>query len=189
MPRPLWLTLSIAPLMAGCLNSPTPQTAPDAVESLVAVVEQRLDIANDVAVSKWYSGKPVQDSERERQVILNAESQAQAFNLKRDDVHSFMTAQMEANKVVQYARIAQWHESGQAPQPPATSLTQGIRTRLDTLQPDLMHKYAAFLPYRSKSDCQSWLQSTTRRKAADAVMLSALQRATDGLCKTEQKSD
>jgi len=188
MPKPLWLMLSITPLMAGCLSSHTPQPAPDAVEALVAVIGQRLDIANDVAVSKWYSGKPVQDSERERQVILNAESQAQAFNLNRDDVNAFMTAQMEANKVVQYARIAQWHESAKAPEPPATSLTQGIRTRLDTLQPDLMHKYAAFLPYSGKSDCHSWLQSTTKRQAPDPVMLSALQRATEGLCQSDQKS-
>ena len=180
----LWPTLLTPILISACATAPgpSPAPAPDALRPLMTAIGQRIDIANDVALSKWYSGKPVQDSNRERQVIINAESQAQAYSLTRDEVRQFMTAQMEANKVVQYARIAQWHKRGRVPQQPASTLTGTIRTRLDTLQPVLMEKYAAFVPYRTHSACVSWVQAEIKRQTADPVIVAAMQRATADLC-------
>jgi chorismate mutase len=161
-----------------------PAQAPAQLQQLVIAMKERLEIANDVARSKWHSGKPVQDSERERQVIQNAESRAGEFKLGADDVREFMTAQMEANKMVQYARIEQWRETGHSPEKPESSLTDGIRGRLDTLLPVLMHSYSAFQPYRSDTRCPVSVQSEIQRQANDPVIVSALQRAAGDLCRT-----
>lgn len=178
----LGLIALTVPLMSGCAHAAAPSPAPPALRPLIEAMSERLDIANDVAQSKFYSGKPVQDTERERQVIANAESQAAAYKLDKDDVRPFMTAQIEANKMVQYARIAHWHATNQAPEQPTASLTTGIRTRLDTLQPVLMERYAAFLPYRQDDACPRWVQAEIQRQASDPILVTALQRAAGDLC-------
>lgn len=171
-------------LVSTGLHAAPAQQPPAQLQPLIEAMALRLDIANDVARSKWHSGKPVQDSERERQVIRNAESRAGEFKLTGDDVREFMTAQMEANKMVQYARIEQWHETGHSPEKPEASLTDGIRGRLDTLLPVLMQSYSAFQLYRSDARCPGWVQSQIQRQAGDPVIVTALQRAAGDLCRT-----
>lgn len=183
MLKSLRLALLLTLLLTGCTRSPSDALDPVDVHTLLNTITQRLNIANDVALSKFYSGKPVQDSERERQVIANAESQAATYRLDKDDVRTFMTAQIEANKVVQYGRIAQWHGAGRAPDQPAAGQMAEIRTQLDTLQPLMMKNLAAFLPHRNDSACSRWVQTEIQRQSADPVMIHALKRATDGLCK------
>lgn len=180
MLRVFGITL-LAVLVTGCTHSVSNTPAPDTLRPLIEAMHQRLDIANDVAQSKFYSGKPVQDSEREQLVIANAEAQAATYALDKADVRQFMTAQIEANKMVQYARIAQWHAT-QPPAKPTDSLTTGIRGRLDTLQPLMMHKYAAFQPYRNDGACPRWVQAEIDHQTKDPITAKALQRAAADLC-------
>lgn len=184
MPKLIQITFFALAVFAPGLYAANTQQPPAQLQPLIAAMEQRLEIANDVARSKWHSGKPVQDSERERQVIENAESRASEFKLGADDVRDFMTAQMEANKMVQYARIEQWRDTGHSPEKPDVNLTDGIRGRLDTLLPVLMQSYSAFQPYRSDAKCAGWVQSEIQRQASDPVIETALQRAGGDLCRT-----
>lgn len=188
MLKPLWLMLLTPPLIAGCISASTNRPAPAELRPLIDTIGQRLDIANDVALSKFYSGKPVQDSDRERQVIANAEAQASLYKLDQDDVRQFMTAQIEANKTVQYARIEQWHANGKAPGQPNAGLMTAIRTRLDHLQPLMMERFAAFQPWRNDSDCQGWVSGEIEHTATDATMAKALQQATETLCMAQAKN-
>jgi chorismate mutase len=183
MLKQLQLAALACGLVSTGLQAAPAQQPPVQLQPLIATMEQRLEIANDVARSKWHSGKPVQDSERERQVIQNAESRAGEFKLTGDDVRAFMTAQMEANKMVQYARIEQWRATGLSPEKPESSLTEGIRGRLDTLLPVLMQSYSAFQPYRSDAKCPGWVQSEIQRQASDPVIVTALQRAASDVCR------
>lgn len=183
MLKQLQLAALACGLVSTGVHAAPAQQPPGQLQPLIAAMEQRLEIANDVARSKWHSGKPVQDSERERQVIQSAESRAGEFKLAADDVREFMTAQMEANKMVQYARIEQWREAGHSPEKPESSLTDGIRGRLDTLLPVLMQSYSAFQPYRSDAKCPGWVQSEIQRQASDPVIVTALQRAAGDLCR------
>jgi chorismate mutase len=184
MLKQLQLVALICGLVSTGLHAAPAQQPPAQLQPLIAAMELRLDIANDVARSKWHSCKPVQDSERERQVIQNAELRAGEFKLTDEDVREFMTAQMEANKMVQYARIEQWRETGHFPEKPDLSLTDGIRGRLDMLLPVLMQSYSAFQPYRSDTRCPGWVQSQIQRQTGDPVIVTALQRATGDLCRT-----
>ena len=183
MPKLIQIALFSLAAFAPGLYAASSHQPPTQLQPLIAAMEQRLEIANDVARSKWHSGKPVQDSERERQVIQNAESRAGEFKLPPDDIREFMTAQMEANKMVQYARIEQWRETGHSPEKPESGLTDGIRGRLDTLLPVLMQSYSAFQPYRSDAKCSGWVQSEIQRQASDPVIVTALQRAAGDLCR------
>lgn len=187
MHRPFWIMLAAPLLIAGCTRDAAP-TAPDTLWPLIEAMTERLEIADEVALSKWYSGKPVEDLERERQVIANAESQAARFNLARDDVRQFMTAQIEANKLVQHVRLEQWREDGHAPHAAADSLTQGIRGRLDALQPILMQRYAAFQPRRHDAACASLMNEEIATHIKDPVHATALERATQGLCAAPLKA-
>ncbi|RAU46089.1 MULTISPECIES: chorismate mutase [unclassified Pseudomonas] len=180
MPASPWLMLFAAALTTGCAT-PSAASAPPALRPLIEAMNQRLDIATDVARSKFYSGKPVQDTEREQQVIANAQGQATRYGLEKDDVRRFMTAQIDANKMVQYARLEHWHAT-QPPETPGESLTAGIRTRLDALQPVMMQKYAAFQTFRHDKACRDWVQVEIQRQTTDPIAVTALQRASDSLC-------
>jgi len=184
--KPIAYILTTLVLISGCATATPP--APAALRPLIDALGQRAEVANDVALSKWYSGKAVQDSEREQQVILNAENQATAYGLAKDDVRRFMTAQIEANKQVQYARIAQWHATAQVPAEPAASAFQGIRARLDTLQPVMMQKYAAFLPWQHDAACPDWVQAEIHRHTSDPIIVTAMQTATATLCSAPGKA-
>jgi len=186
--KSLLAMLMALPFISACATRSSEAPALAALRPLVEAVGQRTEIANDVALSKWYSGKPVQDTEREQQVILNAEHQAGAFGLTKEDVRRFMTAQIEANKMVQYARIAQWHEHGQVPAQPDANVFQGIRAQLDTLQPLMMEKYAAFLPHRRDPACGDWVNAEIHRHTADPIIVTALQRATRDVCAPPAKA-
>lgn len=188
MLKPLWLSLLLPLLLTACMSDPSNSRPPAEVHALLDTITQRLDIANDVALSKFYSGKPVQDEERERQVIANAESQAATYGIAKDEVRAFMTAQIEANKVVQYRRIALWRNAQQAPEQPAAGQMAGIRARLDTLQPQMMKNLAAFVPHQNDNACAWWVRAEIQRQAADPVMIDGLLRATQGLCKGEPKT-
>jgi len=156
--------------------------APEELTSLITTIKQRIEIGEEVALSKWYSGKPVHDGDRERQVIANATSRAGEYRLGKDDVHRFMSAQIEANKMLQYARLAQWHAVGIAPQKAAANLAQDIRARLDNLQPELLTAYAAFARYSRDVQCPAWTKSVTEQQATDPVVATAMLRAASDLC-------
>lgn len=89
-----------------------------AMGPLLQAIHERLALADQVALSKWDSGKAVEDAARERQVIANARARAPAFNLDPDRVERLFRAQIEASKQVQNARLSQWRTAGRAPDTP-----------------------------------------------------------------------
>src|SRR5580704_15707829 len=82
------------------------QTAIDMFQPLVATSSQRLAIAEQVALAKWDSKAPVEDSIREAQVIAEAVRAARLRGLDETQVANFFRAQIEANKLVQYSLLA-----------------------------------------------------------------------------------
>ena len=109
-----------------------------------------------------------------------------AHKLDPDDVAELIAAQIEANKLVQYGLIAQWHAAGKAPDTPRPDLTRQIRPQLDELQNRLLQQYAAFAPYRTDPNCQDWLAKARSDLIKNALHGQALIRATGELCITDQ---
>jgi len=160
--------------------------APDALQPLLVTLNERLAIADLVALTKWDSGKPVQDSPREAQVIANARVQAVERKLDPYDVAELIAAQIEASKLVQYGLIAQWQAAQKAPDTPRPDLTKQIRPQLDELQNRLLQQYAGFAPYRKDPNCPQWLTKERSGLTKDALHGQALIRATGELCAGER---
>jgi chorismate mutase len=169
-------------LLAGVAQASTTSPAPDSLQPLLVTMNERLNIADLVALSKWDSGKPIQDSAREALIIAHVREMAIERKLDPDEVAELTAAQIEANKLVQYGLIAQWQAADKAPDTPRPDLANEIRPRLDALQNLLLQQYAAFAPYRKDPDCPSWLGTARAGLIKDQLHGQALIRATGELC-------
>ncbi|APC16444.1 chorismate mutase [Pseudomonas frederiksbergensis] len=183
MRLPLCLALLTA-LLANTATAaaPAPVPAPAALAPLLSTIQERLAIADKVALSKWDSGKPVEDRQRERDVIAEAIAEAPYYKLSNETVEQFFSAQIEANKLVQYAHLSDWHAQGKAPNDPRPDLDGLIRPQLDLLQNRLLQQLADFTPYRKDPHCPLWLAKANKTAAQVPLRELALIRATAELC-------
>jgi len=173
--------------ISACANTPTPSQPPDSLAPLIQTISERLSIADQVALTKWDSGKPIQDSLREQQVIANAAKLAPAYKLNAEDVSQFLAAQIEANKLVQYTLLANWRAVGKAPNTARPDLVNQVRPQLDRLQIRLLQNFADFAPYRHDPQCPTWLNQQRQLQANDAIHDIALGRAVGELCVITQQ--
>src|SRR5215469_16406494 len=114
------------------------QNRADPLQQLVEISAQRLTLAKQVALAKWDSGMPVEDMMREEQVIADVRSRGANMGLDIGDVSDFFQAQIEANKLVQYSLLAQWHRAGKAPDHTPVDLASKIRPELDEVDKTLI---------------------------------------------------
>lgn len=153
---------------------------------LLRHLADRLVTADQVALSKWDSGKSVYDPAREAQVVANVSAQASAYGLVPADVGSVFTDQIEANKEVQYALLNDWRRAGTAPTAPRQSLPDVIRPKLDGLQKAILQALHDAAPARGQADCPVQvaheIERVTQEKSLDTLHRIALDRATARLC-------
>jgi chorismate mutase len=69
-----------------------PQNAKDRLQPLVETSARRLAIAEQVALAKWDSGTPVEDTAREAQVIASATKAGESSGLDPAWVSNFFKA-------------------------------------------------------------------------------------------------
>jgi chorismate mutase len=181
------LTCSLLVLFSHAAGAAEPPVSSESLRPLLTTLNERLNIGDLVALTKWDSGKPIQDSPREAQVIANARTLATEHQLEPEEVAQLIAAQMEANKLVQYGLLAQWQAAGAAPDTPRPDLAGQIRPRLDELQTRLLRQYADFAPHRHDPNCPVWLAKARQGLALDALHDLALTRATGELCIRAQK--
>nr|BFE92200.1 hypothetical protein GCM10020185_27360 [Pseudomonas brassicacearum subsp. brassicacearum] len=85
----LCLALSAALLASTAEAASAP--APEALAPLLNAIGERLALGDQVALSKWDSHKPVEDRQREREVIAAAVAQAPAYKLSGETVEAFFS--------------------------------------------------------------------------------------------------
>lgn len=112
------------------------ETAPS-LEALTELVIQRILVGDDVAASKYFSGKPVDDPVREQQILDSVRASAVQLGIDPDSTAAFFRAQIEASKVVQRGLLAYWAAH------PDKAPTSGpdlnvIRQKLDALTTQLL---------------------------------------------------
>lgn len=176
------LLAALLSLFASVGHAATPSPTPDSLQPLLATMYERLNIGDLAALTKWDNGKPIQDNAREALVIADARKQAMQNKVNPDEFADLIAAQIEASKVVQYGRIAQWQAAGKAPTTPRQDLEKQIRPQLDQLQKRLLQQYAAFSRYRTDPDCPHWLGKTRATLIKDQLHGQALIRASGELC-------
>jgi chorismate mutase len=121
---------------------------------LVETSAERLAIAKQVALAKWDTHAAVEDTPREASVIMSAVKEAEGKGLASKFVADFFKAQIEANKVVQYSLLAEWHRVGSAPVHSPMNLATGVRPALDKLQMQLIGELADTADIRASATCQ-----------------------------------
>ncbi len=165
------------------------QNAQDPLQRLVETSARRLLIAKEVALAKWDQGTLVEDAPREEKVIASAAKDGAATGLEPASVESFFRAQIESNKVVQYALLADWHRSGTAPAHAPVNLVGTIRPQLDQLQTALIAELKAAAAIRASATCSADVAKavgtyvTAHKHDADRLEEIALDRAMAATCR------
>jgi len=158
--------------MCGCtaVNPPPPS-----LDTLLALIDQRLAISEDVARSKWNSGAAVEDLARERDIVNAIGAQAVKYGLDPAFARAFFQAQIEASKVVQHTRLAQWRAANQAPFSNVPDLQRDIRPQLDRLTTELLTALAQALPALRAPGAEARLAAHANH-AARATALAPLRQ-------------
>jgi len=151
-------TAKLLPLVAFAIIGTAAASAQSAIDQLRPLVEtsaRRLIIAEQVALAKWDSGGAVEDLPREAQIIMGAVRDGESRGLEPTSVSNFFKAQIEANKLVQYSLLADWHRSGRAPSHPSIDLGTTIRPALDKLESSLIAELTATASIRQTKTCRA----------------------------------
>ena len=107
---------------------------------------------DDVARNKWNSGAPIEDLPREREIIESLGRQAPEYGLDPVFARDFFRSQIEASKIIQRTRFAEWRVQNQPPFTIVPDLRDTIRPALDALTPELMKSLAAAMPVLRHAD-------------------------------------
>lgn len=103
------------------------------IDPLLGLLQWRLELAKEVARSKWNSHAPIEDLPREKAILQALVEQAQSYGLDPKFVETFFQAQIHASKTEQRRWQERW-KSENAPPFAETDLNV-IRRRLDKLTP------------------------------------------------------
>ncbi len=141
---PLLLTLLMALLLAGCQMQPPepPDEDKAAIDRMLVLIDERLDVAPLVAQSKWNSGEPIEAPEREAQILDQVAEDAEAAGVDDAFARRFFDKQFEASKQVQRRLHHQWLQEGRSPFADPPDLAEEVRPVLDRLTPQLIEALA-----------------------------------------------
>jgi chorismate mutase len=160
----------------------------NALNSLIDASVQRLALAREVAFVKWDDGAPVEDVTREQQVIDAAITAGREVELPAEFVRRFFSAQIEANKLIQYALLTKWQAEGEAPGHSGIDLAQTVRPQIDRIQAVLISALVNRTSSPSRASCRAQLAEAIRGREITYPEISkclfsiALIRALGPLC-------
>jgi chorismate mutase len=135
---------------------------------LLGLIEERLDVAPDVAKTKWNTKAPIQEPSREKQVLDAVAREAGAYDLDPPVARAFFIGQIEASKVVQSTLHSEWTMRAQPPFATVADLGAAIRPVLDRLTPAMMQALAEALPVLQERGGRRLLETGIRSILADA---------------------
>jgi len=121
-----------------------------AVGPVLALIEERLQLAEDVARYKWNVHGKIDDPAREQAVIRGMGQQATRRGLPVAWAERFFRAQIEASKAAQRALFAEWRQARTTRFDNAPDLAGTTRPKLDALTVKLTTALAAASPQLSQ---------------------------------------
>lgn len=169
------------------LSAPVSADGDDtAFTNLIALVSQRLALAEPVARWKWARHEPITDEPREAALLKQVEDKASAAQVDPAFARQFFRDQIDASKDVQNALFANWRAAKAAPEGTPPDLAHDTRPKLDRLTQSLMTALARVEPLRQADDCPLRLaQSVARWKHLtryDSSMNGPLSHALSHVC-------
>lgn len=149
-----------------------------AADRLVGLLGARLRLMDDVARWKWHAQRPIEDPEREAQLLVAMEQQGRDLQLDPVAVRALFHAQLTASKLIQQADFERW----QATRPPPTDgpdLQSDLRPQIDRLNLDLLECLRDCAPRLAQPEFRAYLlqkahEVFSRQGIADDVQRAAL---------------
>lgn len=144
------------------LSSPQAITIADQqlrVDKLLKLIQQRLLIAHDVARWKWNSQRPIEDRQREQELLSKVRQQAIAYKLPPEIVAAFFQAQIEAGKIIQKADFQNWQKQGIKSFPNVPDLNKTLRPSLDKLNTEFFSALTELTPVLGCPQIREIIQS------------------------------
>ncbi|MFZ6779793.1 gamma subclass chorismate mutase AroQ [Undibacterium sp. Ji83W] len=135
---------------------------------LLSLMQQRLSLAQDVAMYKWNAKAAIDDPVREQQILDALAKQAPQYGLAPKLAQDFFNAQIVAGKMIQTALFDGWASRSQAPFDNPPDLKTAIRPALDKLTVELLMALA---------EAQAVLQGKDGRQAVELTATDASLRA------------
>lgn len=141
---PLALTLILALLLAGCQLQPPepPDEDKAAIDHMLVLIDERLDVAPLVAQAKWNSGAAIEAPEREAQILDQVTENATEAGVDATFTRRFFDKQFEASKQIQRRLHHQWLQEGRSTFASPPDLAEEVRPVLDRLTPQLIEALA-----------------------------------------------
>ncbi|MFN0198938.1 MAG: gamma subclass chorismate mutase AroQ [Planctomycetaceae bacterium] len=102
-----------------------------AVKALADLTEERLALMFDVARTKWNQRLPIENLERERELLDRLVQQGTAAGLSEEIVARFFQNQFQAAKDVQQQYFTRWEQAGVREFDEVPDLNADIRPRID----------------------------------------------------------
>jgi chorismate mutase len=125
-------------LFGGCQSAAPVPPANTYGDPLPLLIAERLAIAREVAWTKYHSGAPVLDPEREAALLSALIAEGRARGLDTARIEDFFTAQIAASREVQTELLFAWAAGAAKPDHAPLDLRADIRPRLDALTPRLL---------------------------------------------------
>ncbi|MFI5728890.1 gamma subclass chorismate mutase AroQ [Kribbella sp. NPDC051587] len=153
-------------------------------ERLTDLVVRRIVVGDDVAASKYFSGKPVDDPVREQQILVSVRASAVQLGIDPDETASFFQAQIDASKVVQRGLLAHWAQHPESAPTTGPDL-DAVRKQLDQLTVDLLAELVRVDKLRHsgpRCDISLLLATIPTAVYLDRLHRQALGVATDTVC-------
>lgn len=181
------------PLLSRMLT-PTPGTAASAdnrpsqaVTTLARLAAERVLTADQVAASKWVSGRPIEDPARERQVLADMDVRARELGVDRATAQRIFEDQIEASKIVQRRLHDRWSANPQEAPTEAPDLTR-VRDRINRINAEMLAATREAQPLLAAPECPAARDKARARVAKDMRLeppyRQGLHRALERLCGT-----
>ncbi len=154
---------------------------------LAKLAAERALTADQVAASKWLSGRSIEDPVRERQVLEGMDAQARELGVDRALVQEFFKDQIEANKLIQYGLHEYWRNNPAAAPMQGPDLDQ-VRVEINRINAGMLTAIREYQPLLSESRCAAAVARAHSQVAEnmklDELHKKGLRRALQGLCAT-----
>ena len=134
-----------------------------AFTNLIALVSQRLALAEPVARWKWAHHEPITDTPREEALLKHVADKAAAAQVDPAFARQFFRDQIEASKDVQNALFSNWRALKAVPEESPPDLAKDTRPKLDRLTQSLVSALAHVEPIRQTDDCPVRLAESLAR--------------------------
>jgi cyclohexadienyl dehydratase len=178
-----WLLGVLASVATGGAAGPRFADPAADVAAVVDVLDRRLALMPEVAAWKWRQHQAITDAERERQVVAQSVTGAQALNLEGEAARAFFEVQIRMARAMQAHLFELWQNTGATP-PPGRELGTELRPLLDAIGRELLPKvYRATAALTDTPHAELIKQLTPLRRHAgvDDEQLTELARSLAGL--------